>query len=291
MSNCSKPRVRISAEYHDTHSLVRRFGLNTVCEEAACPNIGDCWGRGHVTVMILGRNCTRACTFCNIASGNPEEVDKYEPLKIVRLLKELKIRNINLKHVVITSVDRDDLLDGGASQYIKVISEIRKSLPQITIEVLTPDFLHKNKEYLLIAESGPEVYNHNLETIPRLYGEVRPKANYYHSLRLLDEVKKARPNIYTKSGLMLGLGESRSEIARVMDDLRIANVDVITIGQYYQPSPSHYPQITVSIEEFEYYKKIAKRKGFKSFSISPLTRSSFNAGNDLNNLQSLRKEK
>lgn len=275
-----KARVRLSNDYYTTHELLKNLGLNTVCEEAACPNIGDCWSRKYATVMILGKNCTRSCRFCNIATGNVEPVNVNEPYNISRIVKIL-----GLKHVVITSVDRDDLPDGGASQFLRTIAMIRKHCPNTTIEVLTPDFLNKNEEYKLIAESGIEVYNHNLETVPRLYKYVRPQANYFHSLKLLYEVKKVNNDIFTKSGIMVGLGETDAEVIQVMEDLRAAKVDFLTIGQYLQPSPKHYPMIYIAEEKFEKYYKIAKRKGFSMISSSPMTRSSYHAEEDFEKLK------
>jgi lipoic acid synthetase len=283
------PWIRVRAPnsegYHATRKLMRAKNLHTVCEEAACPNIGECWTQGHATVMILGDTCTRACTFCNVKTGLPRRVDPDEPVHLAEALSEL-----GLKHIVITSVDRDDLPDGGASQFVRSIQEIRKTSPGTTIEILTPDFLRKPFEAVgSIVDAGPDVYNHNLETVPRLYRSVRPGARYFHSLRLLDRVKERDPRLFTKSGIMVGLGEEKREVYQVMDDLRSAGVDFLTIGQYLQPTPRHHPvERYVEPKEFEDYARMARAKGFLMVSASPLTRSSYLAGDDFAKLQAAR---
>ncbi|RZI47349.1 lipoyl synthase [Rickettsiales endosymbiont of Peranema trichophorum] len=265
-----------SKEYKETEELIRALKLNTVCEEASCPNIGECWNKKHVTVMILGSVCTRACKFCNVATGIPDKLDPHEPERIASAVGAL-----GLTHIVITSVDRDDLPDGGAGHFASCINKIRISSPGTTIEVLTPDFLRKAGALEVVVNAMPDVYNHNLETVPSLYAKVRPGARYYHSLSLLHNVKKLNSKIFTKSGLMVGLGETREEVLQVMDDLRAAEVDFITIGQYLQPTPSHYPlHEFITPEAFQYYEKIARIKGFLMVSASPLTRSSYHAGDD-----------
>ena len=255
---------------------MRRQKLNTVCEEAACPNVGECWGKRHATIMILGSTCTRACTFCNIKKGRPDLLDPHEPERVAEA-----VGDIGLRHVVITSVDRDDLKDGGAEHFAQTIRAIRKKAPFTTIEVLTPDFLRKEGALERVIDARPDVYNHNLETVPRLYREVRPVARYFHSLRLLQKVKDLDPSIFTKSGIMVGLGEETREIYQVMDDLRTANVDFMTIGQYLQPTPKHRcVDRFVTPDEFEEYAKKARGKGFLMVSSSALTRSSYHAGDD-----------
>ena len=281
-------RVRApgSAEYHKTRMLMRRLRLNTVCEEAGCPNIGECWAERHATVMILGDTCTRACTFCNVKTGLPNAVDRDEPARVAEAIGEL-----GLRHVVITSVDRDDLDDGGAGQFVDVIRNIREQAPGTTIEVLTPDFLRKDGATEAVVEAKPDVYNHNLETVPRLYAEVRPGARYFHSLRLLDRVKTLDPAVFTKSGVMVGLGEDKGEIVQVMDDLRAAQVDFLTIGQYLQPTPRHHEVARfVTPGEFKAYASLARGKGFLMVSASPLTRSSYHAGEDFAKLRRARAE-
>jgi len=282
------PWIRVKAPtsqgYHDTRRLMRAKRLHTVCEEAACPNIGECWQQGHATVMILGDTCTRACAFCNVKTGLPRPVDPDEPRHLAEALGDL-----GLKHIVITSVDRDDLPDGGAFQFVRCIEAIRASSPDTTIEILTPDFLRKPDALAPIVAARPDVYNHNLETVPRLYRTVRPGARYYHSLRLLDQVKEQDPSLFTKSGLMVGLGEEKREIYQVMDDMRSAGVDFITIGQYLQPSPRHHPVARfVPPEEFEELARMARAKGFLMVAASPLTRSSYHAGDDFERLRSAR---
>jgi lipoyl synthase len=282
------PWIRVKAPtspgYHATRQLMRTKGLHTVCEEAACPNIGECWAQGHATVMILGDTCTRACTFCNVKTGLPKGVDPNEPGHLAEALAEL-----GLEHIVITSVDRDDLADGGAFQFARCIRAIRATSPGTTIEVLTPDFLRKPGAAEKVVDARPDVYNHNLETVPRLYRAVRPGARYYHSLRLLDRVKERDPGMFTKSGIMVGLGEEKREIYQVMDDMRSAGVDFITIGQYLRPTPRHHEVARyVPPEEFEEYARMARAKGFLMVSSSPLTRSSYHAGDDFARLRASR---
>lgn len=266
-----------SVGFAETKALMRRLSLNTVCEEAACPNIGECWTKKHATVMILGDVCTRACAFCNVKTGMPRKVDTNEPQHVADAAAEL-----GLKHIVITSVDRDDLPDGGASQFVKVIEALRRTTPETTIEILTPDFRNKMEaavESIVVAR--PDVYNHNLETVPRLYPTIRPGARYYASLRLLETVKRHDPSIFTKSGVMVGLGEQRLEIHQVMDDMRSADIDFLTIGQYLQPTPKHAKVIDfVTPQTFEAYAAIARAKGFLLVASSPLTRSSYHADRD-----------
>jgi lipoyl synthase len=273
-----------SREYHETRLLMRELKLNTVCEEAACPNIGECWKQKHATVMILGSVCTRACSFCNVATGRPDQLDPHEPEHVGQAVARL-----GLSHVVVTSVDRDDLDDGGAGQFVRTIHAIRARAPLTTIEVLTPDFLKKDGAIEAMVEARPDIYNHNLETVPRLYAEVRPGARYFHSLRLLDRVKQLDPGMFTKSGMMVGLGEDKAEIFQVMDDLRAAAVDFLTIGQYLQPTPKHHAvERFVPPQEFESYRKMAFGKGFLMVSASPLTRSSYFAGEDFEKLRAAR---
>jgi lipoyl synthase len=281
-------RVRApgSEGYRATRDLVRAHGLATVCEEAACPNIGECWSQSHATMMIMGDVCTRACAFCNVATGRPEPLDPTEPERVARA-----VALMGLKHVVITSVDRDDLSDGGARHFALTVQAIRQSAPSATIEILTPDFLRKPlaAQEAIIA-SGPDVFNHNLETVPRLYPTIRPGARYYHSLRLLERVKELAPSQFTKSGLMVGLGESREEIVQVMDDMRCAGVDFITIGQYLQPTRKHAPiDRFITPEEFATLETIAWSKGFLMVSASALTRSSHHAGEDFARLRAARR--
>jgi lipoic acid synthetase len=273
--------------YAETQAIVKQFKLTTVCEEAGCPNIGECWNKKHATFMIMGEVCTRACAFCNVATGKPDELDKMEPLRI-----GVAVEKMGLKHVVITSVDRDDLGDGGAEHFVKTIDTIRFKSPETTIEILTPDFKNKDGAVDIVAQSRPDVFNHNLETVPRLYTTVRPGARYFTSLRLLERVKEVNGDIFTKSGLMVGLGETREEIGQVMDDLRAAGVDFLTVGQYLQPSPKHAPVDRFwTPEEFESLEKMARAKGFLMVSASPLTRSSHHAGEDFAKLQVARAEK
>ena len=273
-----------SPGYHDTRRLIHGKRLHTVCEEAACPNIGECWTQKHATVMILGDTCTRACTFCNVKTGMPRAVDPHEPERLGDAVAEL-----GLVHVVITSVDRDDLPDGGATQFVRSIQAIRRSTPATTIEILTPDFLRKPGAVEAVVAARPDVYNHNLETVPRLYRGVRPGARYFHSLRLLQKVKELDPSLFTKSGIMLGLGEEKREVHQVMDDMRSADVDFITIGQYLQPTPRHHKvERFVEPAEFEAHARMAKAKGFLMVAASPLTRSSYHAGDDFARLRANR---
>ncbi len=269
-------KAPVSREYQNTRDLMRANKLNTVCEEAACPNIGECWSKKHATVMILGSTCTRACAFCNIKTGVPDLLDPHEPENLARAVAEL-----GLRHVVITSVDRDDLPDGGAAHFAECITRIHALAPDMTVEVLTPDFLRKDHAIKVVTDARPDVYNHNIETVPRLYKTIRPGARYFNSLHLLKTVKEHDPSIFTKSGLMVGLGETKEEVVQVMDDLRAADVDFITIGQYLQPTPKHAKlERFVEPEEFEYYKRLAKTKGFLMVASSPLTRSSYHADAD-----------
>jgi lipoic acid synthetase len=278
-------KAPISPAYRTTRELMRELELNTVCEEAACPNIGECWARGHATVMILGSVCTRACAFCNVATGRPDRLDPHEPEHVAEAVARL-----GLSHLVITSVDRDDLDDGGAEQFVRCIARIRATSPDTTIEVLTPDFLRKEGAIEAVVAAAPDVYNHNLETVPRLYRPVRPGARYYHSLRLLDRVKELDPQMFTKSGIMVGLGERREEVLQVMDDLRSADVDFLTIGQYLRPTPRHIAVARfVTPAEFEDYRRMALAKGFLMISASPLTRSSYHAGDDFVKLRAARR--
>ncbi|HTV89255.1 MAG TPA: lipoyl synthase [Stellaceae bacterium] len=282
------PWIRVKApgspEYHATRRLMRELGLNTVCEEAACPNIGECWKERHAAVMILGAVCTRACTFCNVATGRPDRLDPHEPRRVGEA-----VATLGLAHIVVTSVDRDDLDDGGAGHFAATIAAIRDTSPATTIEVLVPDFLHKQGAIETVVAARPDVLNHNLETVPRLYAEVRPGARYFHSLRLLDQVKRIEPALFTKSGLMVGLGEERGEVLQVMDDLRAAAVDFLTIGQYLQPTVKHHRiDRFVTPDEFEGYRLQALGKGFLTVSASPLTRSSYHAGDDFTRLKAAR---
>lgn len=276
-----------SPEYAETRRLMRDLRLNTVCEEAACPNIGECWKKKHATVMILGDTCTRACAFCNIKTGMPAHPDPDEPDNVA-----IAVGEMGLEHVVITSVDRDDLADGGASQFVKVIQRLRETAKNTTIEILTPDFMRKDGAVEAVVKARPDVYNHNLETVPRLYPTIRPGARYFHSLRLLNQVKDLDPTVFTKSGIMVGLGETKAEVYQVMDDLRSADVDFITIGQYLQPTPKHAPvDRFVTPEEFADYAIMARAKGFLMVSASPLTRSSHHAGEDFVKLKAAREAK
>lgn len=276
-----------SPEFHETRRIVREKNLHTVCEEAACPNIGECWAKRHATMMIMGGICTRACSFCNVATGKPGALDPFEPTNVGAAVAEL-----GLEHVVITSVDRDDLDDGGAAHFAQTIHAIREASPGTTIEILTPDFLRKDSALEVVVAAKPDVFNHNLETVPRLYAEVRPGARYFASLRLLDRVKEIDPSIFTKSGLMVGLGEAKEEVLQVMDDQRAADVDFLTIGQYLQPTPKHHViDRFVTPEEFESYKTQAFAKGFLMASASPLTRSSYHAGDDFRRLREARETK
>ncbi len=277
-----------SPGFAETRALMRRLNLATVCEEAACPNIGECWTKKHATVMILGDTCTRACAFCNVKTGMPRAVDPLEPEHVAVAAAEL-----GLEHIVITSVDRDDLPDGGASQFVKVIEALRRATPATTIEILTPDFRNKAQSAVeAIVAARPDVYNHNLETVPRLYPTIRPGARYYASLRLLESVKRHDPSIFTKSGVMLGLGEERMEVHQVMDDMRSADIDFLTMGQYLQPTPRHAKVADfITPAAFNAYAAIARAKGFLLVAASPLTRSSYHAGDDFAALRAARAAK
>jgi lipoic acid synthetase len=270
--------------YHETRALMREQKLVTVCEEAACPNIGECWSQRHATMMIMGEICTRACSFCNVRTGQPEALDATEPGRVAHA-----VASLGLRHVVITSVDRDDLADGGAAHFAQVIRAIRDAAPETTIEILTPDFLRKPAALDVVVAARPDVFNHNLETVPRLYPTIRPGARYFQSLRLLDQVKQRDPSIFTKSGLMVGLGEQRLEILQVMDDLRVADVDFLTLGQYLQPSVKHAVlERFVTPDEFADYAGMARSKGFLQVSATPLTRSSYHADTDFALLRAAR---
>ena len=276
-----RSKLTNSKEFFLTKTIVNNNNLVTVCQEANCPNITECWSKRHATFMIMGDTCTRACAFCDVKTGVPGKLDQLEPVKIAEAVKKL-----NLKHVVITSVDRDDLDDGGSEHFFEVINQTRKSNPNTTIEVLTPDFLRKGDAYKKVLDAKPDVFNHNIETVPSLYLKVRPGSRYFASLELLKNAKKVNKNIFTKSGIMVGLGETRDEILQVMDDLRAADVDFITIGQYLQPSTKHYPlDRYYTPKEFEDLGTIAKAKGFLLVSSSPLTRSSYHADEDFTKLQ------
>ena len=280
-------KAPVSKKYAETKSIVAEHGLVTVCEEAGCPNIGECWEKKHATFMIMGDTCTRACAFCNVKTGIPQPLDPDEPWKVADAISKM-----GLDHAVITSVDRDDLKDGGADHFVKLIAEIRMQAPNTTVEILTPDFLRKEGALEAVIDAKPDVFNHNLETVPSKYLKIRPGARYFHSLRLLQRVKERDPEIFTKSGIMVGLGETRDEILQLMDDLRSANVDFITIGQYLQPSKKHAAiQKFVPPEEFKALEKIAYSKGFLMVSSTPLTRSSHHAGDDFARLRKNRLEK
>ncbi len=273
-----------SAIYAETQKIVRENKLVTVCEEAGCPNIGECWSKKHATFMVMGDTCTRACAFCNVKTGMPEALDIGEPARVADA-----VARMGLSHSVITSVDRDDLSDGGAFHIAEVIREIRKASPNTTIEVLTPDFLKKDGALELVVEAKPDVFNHNLETVPGLYLRIRPGARYFHSLRLLERVKELDPTMFTKSGIMVGLGETREQVMQVMDDMRSAHIDFITIGQYLQPTRKHAAiDRFVTPDEFKSYETLAYSKGFLMVSSSPLTRSSHHAGDDFAKLQAAR---
>ena len=291
-SQIKKPdwlRVRVSGskKFLETKKILSESKIVTVCEEANCPNISECWQKNHATFMIMGDTCTRACAFCNVKTGLPDKLDVFEPYKISQAVKKM-----NLSHVVITSVDRDDLDDGGAEHFAKTINAIRKTSPETTIEILTPDFLKKEDALEKILKDYPDVFNHNLETVPRLYLSIRPGARYFNSLKLLNDVKDKNSNIFTKSGLMLGLGEKKNEIMQVMDDLRAAKVDFLTLGQYLQPTKKHAPVAKyITPDEFNNYKIIAESKGFLMVSSSPLTRSSHHAEEDFKILKQNRIKK
>tara|TARA_B100000686_G_C16789684_1_gene977781 strand:- start:617 stop:1555 length:939 start_codon:yes stop_codon:yes gene_type:complete len=282
----SKPKwIRVKAplsqKYFNTKKIIKKHKLVTVCEEAACPNIGECWEKRHATFMIMGDTCTRACAFCNVITGKPKALDKNEHIKVAKAIEDL-----NLDHVVITSVDRDDLSDGGANHIAKVVQTIRNRCKKTTIEILTPDFLKKDGAAEIVISSYPDVFNHNLETVPRLYPSIRPGARYFISLNLLYKVKQINPKIFTKSGIMVGLGEKDDEVIQVMDDLRSANVDFLTIGQYLQPTLKHAEiDRFVTPDQFNHYKNIAYSKGFLMVASSPLTRSSYHASDDFKQLK------
>ena len=285
--NWIRVKAPVSNLFKKTSNIIKRNKITTVCEEAACPNISECWQKKHATFMILGDTCTRACAFCNVKTGKPNIVDNLEVFKISNTVKEL-----DLKHVVITSVDRDDLEDGGAQHFVNVIESLRKNCPDTTIEILTPDFLKKPKAKDILSISLPDVFNHNLETVPRLYATIRPGSRYFISLELLHDIKKKNSSLFTKSGLMVGLGEKKEEIYQVMDDLRSADVDFLTIGQYLQPTEKHAKlERFVTPEEFEVYKTMAYAKGFLMVSSSPLTRSSYHASEDFAIMKILREKK
>ena len=276
-----RSKLTNSHEFFLTKSIVNQFKLKTVCQEANCPNITECWSKRHATFLIMGDTCTRACAFCDVITGKPKPLDPLEPLKIAKAISKL-----NLRHAVITSVDRDDLDDGGANHFYEVIKETRKANPTTTIEVLTPDFLRKGDSFKKVVEAQPDVFNHNIETVPGLYRQVRPGSRYFASVELLKNTKKIDKNIFTKSGLMVGLGENKEEVIQVMDDLRSAEVDFLTIGQYLQPSTKHHPlERYYTPDEFEELKTIAQSKGFLLVSSSPLTRSSYHADEDFAVLQ------
>ena len=284
--NWIRTRILDTQNYFKTKEIINKKKLHTVCQEASCPNISECWSKRHATFMIMGDTCTRACSFCNVKTGKPTFLDPLEPSKIALATKEL-----NLKHVVITSVDRDDLEDGGANHFSKVILETRKMNKKTTIEVLTPDFLRKGIAYKEVVKANPDVFNHNIETVPGLYRSVRPGSRYFASVNLLKKVKEMNKTIFTKSGIMLGLGETKEEILQVMDDLLFANVDFLTIGQYLQPSVKHYPlKRYVHPDEFQEFKELALSKGFLIVASSPLTRSSYHADEDFSEMKKLREK-
>ena len=279
-------KAPVSREFKGTQQVIKKLGLNTVCEEAACPNIGECWEKQHATVMIMGDTCTRACAFCNVKTGVPGALNPHEPDNLAQAVGEL-----GLKHVVITSVDRDDLADGGAGHFAQCIVKLRQYAPDTTIEILTPDFMRKPGAIEHVTAARPDVFNHNIETVPRLYKTIRPGARYFHSLHLLKTVKEQDPSIFTKSGIMVGLGEEKDEVLQVMDDLRSADVDFMTIGQYLQPTPGHAPvDRFVTPDEFDYYGRMAKAKGFLMVASSPLTRSSYHAGDDFEQMRANREK-
>ena len=281
-----RTKILDSQNYFQTKSILNKKNLYTVCQEANCPNISECWSKKHATFLIMGDICTRACAFCDVKTGKPEFLDSSEPLKIAQATNELK-----LKHVVITSVDRDDLKDGGANHFSKVIKETRRLNKNTTIEVLTPDFLRKGESYKIVVLAKPDVFNHNIETVPSLYRSVRPGSRYFASVDLLKSVKEINKTIFTKSGIMLGLGETKDEVLQVMDDLLTAKVDFLTIGQYLQPSPKHHPlNRYVHPDEFKELKEVALSKGFLIVSSSPLTRSSYHADEDFSKMKKLREE-
>jgi len=277
-------KAPVSKGYASTRKIVKEHNLHTVCEEAACPNIGECWDQRHATMMIMGDTCTRACAFCNVKTGLPGALDADEPANVAAAVAKL-----DLAHVVITSVDRDDLADGGAAHFAAVIRAIRDAAPKTTVEILTPDFLRKDGALETVIEARPDVFNHNLETVPSLYLRVRPGARYYHSIRLLERAKELDPQVFTKSGIMVGLGEERDEVLQLMDDLRSAGVDFLTIGQYLQPTRKHHPVARfVTPDEFSAFERVARAKGFLQVSATPLTRSSYHADKDFAELRDAR---
>lgn len=280
-------KAPVGKGYKATRDIVRGEKLVTVCEEAACPNIGECWEKKHATMMIMGEICTRACAFCNITTGKPDGLDAFEPARVAKAVEKL-----GLRHVVITSVDRDDLDDGGGEHFARTIQAIRRKTPETTIEILTPDFLRKEGALEIVVEARPDVFNHNLETVPGLYPSIRPGARYFHSLRLLERVKQIDPTIFTKSGLMVGLGETREQVHQVMDDMRVADVDFLTIGQYLQPTPKHHAiHEFITPDDFRAYAAAARAKGFPLVSAAPLTRSSYHADEDFAALRAAREAK
>ena len=291
-SPAKPPWIRVKAPtsqgFRDTMDVIKTHNLSTVCQEAGCPNVGECWAQGHATMMIMGEICTRGCTFCNVATGRPDALDLFEPGRVAQAVEKL-----GLSHVVITSVDRDDLDDGGAEHFAQTIRAIRRRCPGTTIEILTPDFLKCDPNVLeIVVAARPDVFNHNLETVPGLYPEVRPGARYFHSLRLLQRVKELDPSMFTKSGIMVGLGEDRQSVHQVMDDMRAADIDFLTIGQYLQPTPKHHAVADyVTPEEFAAYETAAFNKGFLMVSATPLTRSSYHAGDDFEQLRAARQAK
>ena len=279
-----KVKAPLGKIFDETKGLLDDLNITTVCEEASCPNIGNCWSKKHATMMIMGDICTRACSFCNVATGKPKGLDFSEPIRVAK-----SVQRLNLNHVVVTSVDRDDLHDGGADHFVNTILEIRQLSPKTSIEILTPDFLRKDGALSKVIKAKPDVFNHNLETVPRLYPSVRPGARYFHSLTLLSKVKEMDSNIFTKSGIMVGLGENENEVYQVMDDMRSASIDFLTIGQYLQPTIKHNKvEKFVNPDEFEKYKNVAISKGFLLVSSSPLTRSSFHASEDFEKLKNAR---
>ena len=281
-----RTKITDTQNFFKTKEIINKKKLHTVCQEASCPNISECWSKRHATFMIMGDTCTRACSFCNVKTGKPAFLHPLEPKKIALATKEL-----NLKHVVITSVDRDDLDDGGANHFSKVIKQTRQMNEKTTIEVLTPDFLRKGESYKIVVRANPDVFNHNIETVPRLYREVRPGSRYFASIDLLKSVKRINRSIFTKSGIMLGLGETKNEVLQVMDDLLSADVDFLTIGQYLQPSTKHYPLSRyVHPDEFQQFKELALSKGFLIVASSPLTRSSYHADEDFAQMKKLREK-
>ncbi len=282
-----RAKAPVSKGYQETRKIMRDLNLRTVCEEASCPNMGECWQKKHASFLIMGEICTRACSFCNVTTGKPDALDNWEPVRVATAIQKM-----NLRHVVITSVDRDDLEDGGAEHFVKVIEETRRLAPNTTIEILTPDFKGKKDAVATVAKAKPDVFNHNLETVPRLYPSIRPGASYFNSLNLLKTVKDLDPNTFTKSGIMVGLGETREEVMQVMDDMRSADIDFLTIGQYLQPSVKHAEvKDYITPEQFKSYETLAKAKGFLVVSATPMTRSSYHADEDFEQLKAARESK